>query len=101
MKLDFTKVLVGLNKEPLKQKDNTDHATLGYVCTEALMATYRNEEQLSAEKKVGRYKLAQKIVGEGEIELSVEEVALLKELVGKAFGPSVVGPAYELLEGGN
>ena len=53
---------------------------------------------MSGDEKVKRWALAQKIYG-GNTEVQAEDVALLKKLIGKAYGVAIVGPAYEMLEG--
>jgi hypothetical protein len=42
--------------------------------------------------------LAKKIFSDDEVELTVEEVALIKSRVGETFPPLVVGQVYEILE---
>jgi hypothetical protein len=54
--------------------------------------------KLAGEDKFKRWQIAQKIDEHLEAEISVEDVALIKRLIGKAFGPIVVGPAFQLLE---
>jgi len=73
-------------------------ATLGAVCIGALMGVYGDEQALSGDEKFKRYKLAERISAGGVQEVSVEDVALLKKLIGKNWPPAVLGPAYEALE---
>jgi len=53
----------------------------------------------SGDEKYKIYKLLQKIhAAEVEVELTVEEVSLLKTIVGEVYPVAVVGPIYEVLE---
>lgn len=95
MKINFSRVLTDLNGVTIN--DGAQDVTLKTVALQALLAAYADETQLSGQEKFARYKIADRINDGGE-EFSVEEVALLKQLVGKAYLPLVVGRAWELLE---
>ena len=56
------------------------------------------DEQASGEEKFKRYQLAERISAAGPQDVSVEEVALIKRLIGKGYPPMVVGPAWLALE---
>ena len=76
------------------------NATLGKMMIESLLATFKDEENLSGDEKLKRWQLAIKIKNaDVMVELTVEEVALVKKLVGKAYGTIIVGQVWELLEG--
>lgn len=73
--------------------------TMAGIATNALLSVPQ-EQDMPTQVKYNRYKLAQRIAGaEGEVELSAEEVSMLKDLIGKAYAPLVVGQAFDLLEG--
>lgn len=85
-----------------------EDTTLKHVCMDALL----NPEvelgpdgkprpvDISGQKKFDRWALATKINNaNGVINLKSEEITLLKNLIGKGFGPIVVGPAWDVLEG--
>lgn len=73
--------------------------TLKAVCARALTAMFKDEQNLPAEKKVLRFTLAQKVVTAADpIEISSEEVVLLKEVVGKMFAPLIVGQVFGILK---
>lgn len=57
-----------------------------------------SELDISGEEKYKRGKLAGRIFDEEEVELSLDEAKLLKDLVGKAFSASVVVPVWDLLD---
>lgn len=93
MKRDFSQTLAALG-EPLPE----NVGTLRAVCVGALLGVYADEQSLGGEEKFRRYQLAERVNAGGVQEVSAEEVALLKKLVGKNWPPAVLGPAYEALE---
>ena len=96
MKIDFSAVIKDLDGDPVK--DGEKDATLGRVACTALLASYADEQNLAAEDKVRRFRLAEIAAKGGEREVKVEDVALIKTLIGKAFAPLVVGRAYDSIE---
>jgi hypothetical protein len=95
MKVNFDRLLVTLDGEPLT--DGTKPLTLGRACATALVGQQNGETNVA--DHVLRFKLGQKILS-GEHEMTVEELALLKERVSKQFGaPIVVGQIAMILEG--
>lgn len=96
MRLDFSTTLLGLDGKPLKEGDK--EVRLGEFCATALLTPYQDEKELSGDEKVKRFKIAEKIYNGGEQDLTIEEAALLKKLVAKAFAPLIVGRIYGLLE---
>lgn len=111
MKVNFSQCLADLDGSPLDltseacqfcgRARESRPATLRGVCTDALVARYRDEEAgkpLSGEEKMKRYSLALKITAADEFDATLEELALIRKLVAKMFGPRVLGPAWTLLE---
>jgi len=93
------KGLVTLDGEVILDQ-KSEPATVRGVAIEALFATFKDEENLSGEEKLKRWELASKIKASPDpVELAVEEVALLKKLIGKAYGALIVGQAWKVLEG--
>ena len=75
-------------------------ATLRGLAIDALLAQYQDEQNLGGEEKLKRWELASKIKNSPDpVEVSAEEVVLIKKLVGKAYGVLVVGQAWKYLEG--
>jgi hypothetical protein len=81
-------VIIDENQRPFRLADAAVNALLG---TES--------QETPATEKVKRFNLARAIQEGGEIELDIEDLAIVKMLIGKAFAPLVVGQAFELLEG--
>lgn len=96
MTINFNTTLNNLAGLPLKIEN--DEATLKMVCVNALL-TPHTDENISGEEKQYRYELAMKVY-QDQTDISLPDLALLKVLVGKTYGPIVVGPAYQILNGG-
>src|SRR5262249_33931299 len=96
MKIDFSAVIKDLDGAPVKDGDKD--ATLGRVACTALLASYADEQNLPAEDKVRRFRLAEIAAKGGEGGGKGEDAALIKQLIGKAFGPPVVARAYDIIE---
>ena len=71
------------------------------IIIEALLRPHRSEETIAGSEKLRRFQLAMKANKcEDEVELSIEEVALIKELVmTKDFPVLIVGRVCEMIEG--
>jgi hypothetical protein len=75
-------------------------STLGSVAINALLAVFQDEQGLTGEEKLRRWELAVKIKRtQGELDLELEEVLLVKKLIGKAYGPAICGQAWNCLDG--
>jgi hypothetical protein len=96
MKIDFSAIIKDLDGDAVK--DGERDATLGRVACTALLATYADEQNLVAEDKVKRFRLAEIASKGGEQEIKVDDVALIKKLIGKAFAPLIVARAYDIIE---
>lgn len=98
MKIDFSKELIGYDGEPLREGEKV--LTLSIICCNALMNQTEEDTKLPGEEKLRRFDLATIIYASREAtDLKVEDVSLLKTLIGKLYGPIVVGPCWKLLEG--
>lgn len=86
---------------PDSVKEDAKNFTLKTACVNALYAQFEDEKGLSGEEKIKRYNLAEKIYAakdKEEVDLKAEEITLLKNLIGKAYGALIVGRTYELLD---
>lgn len=93
MILNFDQTLKELNGETIK--DEKGEVKLKTFCQNAILAP---EKEQNAEEKVRAYQLAIKIQEGGEVEVTAEEIALIKKKVGEAYAPIVVGQIFEILE---
>jgi hypothetical protein len=92
----FTHAIRDLKGSPIKEDDKV--VTLETIAVGALMMALPNDTTPGPEK-VQRFKLAQRIDGsDTAIDVTAEEITMLKDLIGKLYTPLVVGRAYELLE---
>jgi len=97
MKINLDQEFKALNGETMKSTDGS--VTLRSICTEALL-NVTPEEKLTGEEKAKRYKLANDIFNskDEDFEMQIEDVALLKRLVGELFTPIIVGQAFSFFE---
>lgn len=109
MKVKLDHVLKDMEGESLKEKKNTGKKdkdgkpetelrdlTLGRICANALMTPIEKD---TGDEKAQKGNLAMRIWGKEETELSIEELGLIKDMVGKFYGPLFVCQAWKLLEG--
>lgn len=97
MKINFDTLITDLKGEPIKE--NGKDFTLGDAAQVALLSPYADERDLDGKAKVERFMVATTAALGGEQDVTAEDVALIKKLIGKAYGPLVVGRAYEIIEG--
>jgi len=106
MIIDFTQVLKDLDGKPIRGKKivedgkvvGDEDATLRFICSDVLLAELQDEKS-SGEDKIRRYELAKAIYNCDEMDLKVEDIALIKRRVGKIHFPLIVGITSEMLEG--
>lgn len=68
------------------------------ILMNACIATYSpQKDDPSGEEKAMRFALAVRLNAGGDVEVSPEEIVLLKKLVGYGWSPLVVGQIYEYL----
>ncbi len=106
-KIDVTPQLRELDGTPLEMPDSVcmecgnaleaKPFTLRLACTTALIAQFR-DDQVKGDEHLRRWKLANKIYDNDEVDLKSGEIELVKKLVAKQRGPLVVGQVWELLD---
>lgn len=107
--IDFTTPLVGVSGDIIKNCAETDKddpkkctrfedLTLGDVSTVALETPSEDERNLEPKKKFERDVIARKIWKNASASLEIEDITLIKERIGKVYGPSIVGAAWPLLD---
>jgi hypothetical protein len=96
MNIDATKVITGIDGKPFTEEGDKN-LTIRTVCVAALMNVEANEG--TGEEKLKRYILAIKIhEAEQMVEVAAEDISLIKKLIGKGYGPAIVGPVFLILE---
>ena len=96
MKRDLDQPLLDLDGE-----DFEPPLTLGTVCYQATAGNTPFDSALQMDEKLKLYALAKKVHKGGEVELTAEDIALLKKRVAAGFGTMVTGRACEMLEQDN
>lgn len=87
--LDLKGNVVLNGKEPVSLKDICSDALGNYV-----------DQGMSGTQKLVNFAIGLRIAqSESEVELSAEELAIIKDVVGKSYSPLVVGRLNELIEG--
>ncbi|MDQ7799572.1 MAG: hypothetical protein RDU76_11635 [Candidatus Edwardsbacteria bacterium] len=97
MKVNLSAILLSINGEQIKQAEVVQ--TVGTIAVEALQIFDTRDTAISGDEKAKRWKLACRIHGQAEAEISIEEAKLIKDLVGKYYGPVIVGQVWDALEG--
>lgn len=72
--------------------------TVGDAIFHSLLFNYPDEPHLDGESKFKRAQLAQKVSTSQKLDLSAEDVALIKKLSGKLYGPWVVLQLYQIID---
>jgi len=99
MALDFTQPITTLDGKPFKDPSGqVSDITLAVIAENALLQAYSDETNLSGEDKIKRYTLARKIEDNKKVDLSAEEIALLKKLIAKSYNPLITGQSWHMLD---
>jgi hypothetical protein len=100
MRRDFTKLILDIDGNEISSPRIKEKAyDLCEVALQALLVSFDDEKALTGKEKADRMQLALKINKRpSEVDLTTEQLALVKLLIGKGFGPLVVGRSYDLLE---
>jgi hypothetical protein len=98
--IDFTVTLVNYDGKLLTDGATKDAKplTLGDVAVLALETSLDEDRQISGVVKFQRDQLARKIYKNKEAVLTIEEIALIRDRIGKVCTPIVVGAAWPLID---
>jgi hypothetical protein len=81
-------------------KDGKNAITLKNIMVEACLTNLKGDDGQSGEEKLKLYQLATKVQeAKKEIDLTIEEIALIKERIGRGYNILTVGQAWQMLEG--
>lgn len=72
--------------------------TLRDVATKVLIETLKGDDALTAQAKLSHYVVAMKLRDADEVNLTLDEMKLIRDRVGIGYGPLVVGRVNELLD---
>lgn len=91
--IDFSKPITDVHG-----KVQSDDMTIGTCAIAALQHLYQNED-IGADVKVKRFKLAVKIAqADAPMSLSADDISVIKLVVGKYWNPLVVGRVFEAID---
>lgn len=96
MIIDMNATINDLKNQPVIG-DGNKPVLLRDVVQGALLATLKNDENISGVKKAKFFSLAM-LCNQDEVDLKADDIVLIKERVGIAATPLAVGRAYELLD---
>jgi hypothetical protein len=101
--IDFSQILTSLDGQavpncPAGNCNNPPPLTLGDAVVLALTVNLPDDKNTTSDEKFKRYVLAQKIYGHSKVDLKAEDISKIKEAIGKAYGPVVLGRAWQLLD---
>lgn len=80
--------------EPIVDLEGNEGEEIGKFVRSALLS---NSEKDNTDQKIKKYKLAMDCVAD-EVDLRAEDIALIKECVGKQFPPLVVGRVFDAID---
>lgn len=86
--------------DPIKPEETCPagrYATLGFLARNALGATYQDERDVTGDEKYHRGEIA-KSIRDGGVDLNSTDLALIKKLIGKAYTPTIVRQAWDLID---
>lgn len=104
MKRNFDVVLKKFDGKELVRRENPEPSapevplTLKHVAIEAIFAQLPGEESMSGQTKLDLHLLGVRVNAGGDVELKAEELALIKERVGRAWPAIIAGPALIALD---
>lgn len=100
MKIETEVVLKNLDGEELKDasvKGESTNVTLKICLINALLSPLGQGKTEAGTEKLKKFNLAKKINDNKEVDLSADDIVLLKNRVGEVYPPLIVGQVYELL----
>lgn len=100
MKRDFNTIVKNINGEDMLEATDKP-LTMKTACLTALLVPQDGDEKLNGKQKCDLVSLAMRINGEGDVEITTEEIVTLKQRIAKVpFGNhTIVFRAHEFLEG--
>ncbi len=95
MKIDLTKRIYAFGDTIISKPDGNP-----FILKDACIESLLNEQVISQNEKLERYNLALKINNEENIiNLTSEEVSIIKESINKNYGTLIFAQCYKILEG--
>jgi hypothetical protein len=98
MKIKITTELFNANDETIKDTNGKD-LTVKDVCINALLIPQSGDDDKTKWEKYELYKRLK--TAKDIVEISAEDIVLLKKAIGKTQPPLIMGQAWEVLESKN
>ena len=98
MKINVDVTLKTLDGQTMMDNDgkgNAVEASLKVLLVNAVLAPVKEDKGVD---KVRKYELAKMIFKGGEVDLTPEDIVLIKKQVGDNFAPIVVGQVWDMLD---
>lgn len=95
---DNTALTFTYRKTPKDIEGEERELTFGWAAAEALGAQFPDEQNITQKDKLQRGRLIEQIFTRPESEISIEEASLIKQRIGKVYGPLVVIAVEKVLE---
>lgn len=74
--------------------------TLGKIARFALMANYQDEAQtLQPGTKQARFELTLRLFNDPKVDLSIDDIKMVRDIIAKAYGSLVVGQVMRVMDG--
>jgi hypothetical protein len=98
--IDFTQEIKGLDGKPVMNGDVKPAVamTLGDVAVVALETSLDEDKGITGAVKFERDELARKVYKKSSVVLTAEQLASIKERIGKVYSAMIVGAAWRLLD---
>jgi hypothetical protein len=97
MKINFNQLILDEQDKPIKVADKPD-LTLRDICINSLLSVQQEDKE---KEKFERFEIFQKIKkpdDEGFVELTTNEIVVIKKVVGIFQPPLLLGQAFNMLE---
>ena len=98
MKINVDETLKTLDGQTMMDNDGKGNAIEASLKTVLVNAVLAPTEKEAGVDKVRKYELAKMLFKGGEVDLTAEDITLIKKQVGENFAPIVVGQVFEMLE---
>lgn len=99
--IDFTSALKGIDGKPIPNggaRETTGFVTLSDVFVSAVNTTIPDDQHMLPLDKFKLGMLAEKVYQNKAAVLSAEEIASIKDRIGKVYGPGMVTAAWQILD---
>lgn len=98
MKVKVNQELKDVNDLPIKKPEGGNLVLKDVIITSVLTPAQGDDQKVKFDKYEIYKKVKDDYVG-GEVELTAEEIALIKKCIGQLQPPLILGQAFEMLEG--